>query len=240
MRDKDYSLPVFSNEKKIAAFFDLDNTIIKGSSFYYFVKGLVSKNVISRRQIARFGWENFRFIKSRQENTGTMANVTKRALHFVQGMSQSFLQHLSEEIVQEFFPQRALKVMQDRVLEHQLMKNETWLITAAPQELAEVIARNLNMSGAKGTEVSVENGVYRAELAGPTLHGPRKAEMIQRLANLHNFDLSRSFAYSDSVNDLPMLVSVGKPVVVNPEKELERIAIKNRWPIIESTLTLTK
>lgn len=222
-------------EKASAAFFDLDNTLIRGSSFYYFVKGLVSYGVISRSQIARFAWENFRYIRSREERTVTMTTVTRRALHFVQGMSQHFLKSLSEEIVQDFLPRRIIPKMQERILEHQIIGNDTWLITAAPQELAEVIADRLNMSGALGTKTLVRNGVYQAELAAPALHGPKKAEAIRSLAMTYNYDLSRSYAYSDSLNDLPMLVTVGKPFPVNPEKELARLAQKNRWPVIETS-----
>lgn len=226
--------------KKVAAFFDLDNTLIRGSSLYYFVGGLVAKKVVSRSQILRFGWENLRYVSSRKEHQRTMAKVTKRALQFFQGMSQAFLQQISEEIVEDFFPRKVIKVVRDRVEEHQMMQNETWLITAAPQELAQVIARNLGMSGAEGTQVLVEEGVYRGELRGPALHGPRKAEAIRALASSRDFNLSQSFAYSDSLNDLPMLLSVGKPCVVNPEKDLARIATKNRWPVIESSLSFAK
>jgi HAD superfamily hydrolase (TIGR01490 family) len=217
-----------------AAFFDLDNTLIRGSSFYYFVRGLVTHGVISRRQILRFGWENFRYVRSRKENQATIAMVTRRALLFVQGMSQNFLRGVSEEIVGEFLPKRLIPMMKDRITEHKIVGNDTWLVTAAPQELAEVVAVRLGMSGALGTRAAVSEGVYRAELAEPTLHGSRKAEAVRNLATSHGYDLKKSFAYSDSLNDLPMLVAVGRPIAVNPEKELARIAIKNRWPLIET------
>lgn len=222
------------SERSSAAFFDLDNTLIRGSSFYYFVKGLVSHGVISKRQILRFGWENFRYVRSRKENSVTMATVTRRALQFVQGKSQDFLKGLSEEIVEEFLPRRIIPKMRERILEHQIIGDDTWLITAAPQELAGIIANHLNMSGALGTKTLVRNGLYQAELATPALHGPEKAQAIRHLAMVHNYDLARSYAYSDSLNDLPMLVTVGKPFLVNPEKELARLALKNRWPVIET------
>jgi len=223
------------DERESAAFFDLDNTLIRGSSFYYFMKGLVAHGVISQRQILRFGWENFRYVRSRRESHATIAMVTRRALQFVQGMSQTFLRGVCEEIVREFLPKRLIPVMRDRIAEHAIVGSDTWLITAAPQELAEVVAVQLGMSGALGTQTVVSHGLYQAELAAPALHGWRKADAVRSLAQSHGYDLRRSFAYSDSLNDLPMLVAVGRPTVVNPERELARIANKNRWPLIETS-----
>jgi len=221
-------------EVKAAAFFDLDNTLIRGSSFYYFVKGLVAHGVVSRRQILRFGCDNFRYVRGRKECAQTIATVTQRALHFVQGMSQNFLRGLSEEIVRGFLPKHVVPTIRDKILEHAIVGNDTWLITAAPQELAAAVASQLGMSGALGTQTAVINGRYKAELNGPALHGSQKAEVVRRLAHTFRYDLKRSFAYSDSINDLPMLVSVGRPHAVNPEKELARIATKNNWPLIET------
>lgn len=225
--------------RKSAAFFDLDNTLIRGSSFYYFVRGLVAHGVISQRQLVRFGWENFRYVRSRKENHATIAMVTRKALQFVQGMSQNFLRGLSEEIVRDFLPKRLIPVMRDRIAEHKIVGNDTWLITAAPQELAEVVAVQLGMSGALGTRTVVSHGLYQAELAAPALHGSRKADALRELAQSYGYDLRKSFAYSDSLNDLPMLVTVGRPTAVNPEKELARIANKNGWPLIETAAKRT-
>jgi HAD superfamily hydrolase (TIGR01490 family) len=220
--------------KTSSAFFDLDNTLIRGSSFYYFVKGLVAHGIISRTQIAKFSMANYQYIRSRQERPHAITEVTRRALHFIQGLSQNFLKGLSREIVREFLPKRLVPVMRERVFEHQLVGNDTWLVTAAPQELAEDIALELGMTGAIGTRARVHNGHYRAELEGPTMHGAEKARVLRAIALHRGYNLQASFAYSDSFNDLPMLVTAGRPFLVNPDKELARLGMKNSWPIIET------
>lgn len=221
------------------AFFDLDNTLIRGSSFYYFVKGLVSYGIISRTDLAKFSLANYQYIRSRQERAHIISELTRRALHFVQGLSQSFLKGLSGEIVQDFLPRRLVPVMRERVFEHQLLGHDTWLVTAAPQELAENIAHELGMTGAIGTRTLVHNGHYRAELEGPAMHGEEKARMVRAIALHRGYNLKSSFAYSDSFNDLPMLVTVGRPFLVNPDKELVRVGMKNSWPIIETAKELS-
>ena len=95
-----------------------------------------------------------------------------------------------------------------------------WLVTAAPIEIARIIARRLGLTGALGTVAEHENGVYTGRLVGDMLHGPAKAEAIKALAAREGLDLSRRSAYSDSFNDLSMLSLVGHPCAVNPDARL--------------------
>ena len=95
-----------------------------------------------------------------------------------------------------------------------------WLVTAAPIEIAAIIARRLGLTGALGTVAEHVDGVYTGELVGDMLHGPAKAEAIKALAEREGLDLSRCSAYSDSYNDLPMLSLVGDPCAINPDAKL--------------------
>src|SRR5207245_8363111 len=106
-----------------------------------------------------------------------------------------------------------------------------WRVTAAPAELASLIARRLGLTGALGTVAENRDGVYTGRLVGEPLHGPAKAEAIRALADREGLDLSRCAAYSDSANDVPMLSLVGHPVAVNPDPQLRRIARENGWEI---------
>ena len=92
-----------------------------------------------------------------------------------------------------------------------------WLVTAAPVEVAGVIAARLGLTGALGTTAEHVGGVYTGRLRGDLLHGPAKAEAVRALAHEHGLDLARCFAYSDSLNDLPMLSLVGHPCAINPD-----------------------
>ncbi|MFL6155109.1 MAG: HAD family hydrolase, partial [Marmoricola sp.] len=106
-----------------------------------------------------------------------------------------------------------------------------WLVTAAPIEIATIIARRLGLTGALGTVAEHINGVYTGRLVGEMLHGPAKAEAVLALAAREGLDLSRCSAYSDSYNDLTMLSLVGDPCAVNPDAKLRAHAKAQGWRI---------
>jgi HAD superfamily hydrolase (TIGR01490 family) len=122
--------------------------------------------------------------------------------------------------------------MRDRIEEHQSIGHHTWIVSAAPIEIASIVANKLGMNGAIATTGEVVNGLYSGNLPDGAMHGINKAVAIKNLASKNNYDLENSFAYSDSVNDLPLLVSVGNPYIVNPNKQLKVIATKNQWPVL--------
>jgi len=104
-----------------------------------------------------------------------------------------------------------------------------WLVTAAPVELGRIIAQRLGLTGALGTVAEIRDGEYTGRLVGDMLHGPAKAEAITALAKAEGLDLERCSAYSDSVNDTPMLSLVGHAVAVNPDSALRREARRRGW-----------
>jgi phosphoserine phosphatase len=106
-----------------------------------------------------------------------------------------------------------------------------WLVTAAPIEIASVIARRLGLTGALATVAEQVDGVYTGELVGEMLHGEGKAVAVRTLAEREGLDLERCYAYSDSSNDLPMLSLVGHPCAVNPDSTLRAHAKANGWRI---------
>ena len=215
-----------------AAFFDLDNTLIDGSSIYYFVRGMSKSGQIQRRDVLRFAADNYRFRKSKAENASTMAFATKKILDFARGRSQQTILGLCEGIVQDFLPKKLFPSMQNRIEEHQCIGHHTWIVSAAPIEIASIVAKKLGMTGAIATTGEVVDGHYSGNLPEGAMHGMNKALAIKRLASENDYDLAKSFAYSDSVNDLPLLVSVGNPYIVNPNKNFRLIATKNQWPVL--------
>ncbi|MDN5918908.1 MAG: HAD family phosphatase, partial [Pseudonocardia sp.] len=106
-----------------------------------------------------------------------------------------------------------------------------WLVTATPVELALIIARRLGLTGALGTVSESVDGCYTGRLVGEILHGPAKAHAVRALAASEGLDLRRCAAYSDSVNDVPMLSAVGTAVAVNPDSELRDVAKARQWQI---------
>jgi phosphoserine phosphatase len=106
-----------------------------------------------------------------------------------------------------------------------------WLVTAAPVEIASLIARRLGLTGALGTVAEHLDGVYTGRLVGDMLHGPAKAIAVQALAEREGLDLAACSAYSDSANDLPMLSLVGDPCAINPDPKLRSYARAHGWRI---------
>jgi hypothetical protein len=117
------------------------------------------------------------------------------------------------------------------IREHQQAGRKVFIISASPQEIVEPLGRYLGVDGAIGTRAKIDtDGRYTGEVEFYS-YGPYKAEAILETANWEDIDLTRSYAYSDSMTDLPMLEVVGHPVVVNPDRELARIAREKEWEV---------
>jgi HAD superfamily hydrolase (TIGR01490 family) len=218
--------------KKAAAFFDVDNTILRGSSSFLFGKSAFERKFFSRKDFWRFAWHQFRFIW-RGENNNVLATLKDRALSLVAGHRAKDLKDLVDEVYEKHI---RLKLWPETVRlakDHITEGREVWLVTAAPQELGDVIAKRLGLTGAIGTKVERKNGILTGQLVGKPIHGPAKRVAIKELAKTRNLSLKKSYAYSDSHNDLPMLTAVGHPVAVNPDKILTRYAKAADWPIYD-------
>ena len=216
-----------------AAFFDLDNTVIRGSSLFHFARRLTGNGVLSRRDLVRFAMREFRYVWSKTESKSTTCFVSNRALTLIAGFSALEMENICKRIVPEFLNQVLIPETVERMRRHQEAGVETWLVTASPIEMAAPIAKSLGMSGVIATIPEIRDGIYTGFLTGAIMRGPMKAEAIRRLALERGIDLEASFAYSDSINDLPLLSMMGRPAVVNANMELRRIAKKNGWELIE-------
>jgi HAD superfamily hydrolase (TIGR01490 family) len=214
-----------------AAFFDVDNTLVRGSTSILFGKVAFAGGALKRRDLWRFAYEQVMFVR-RGEKNSTMASFKDRALSITKGHSITELRDLMPKVYREEIKPRLWPGTVRAVKEHLALGHEVWLITAAPQELGQLIADDLGATGALGTIVGHKDGVLTGELVGDPLHGQAKRKAARKLAKERNISLKRSFAYSDSVNDLPLLTLVGNPIVVNPDKVLKRYADAAGWDIL--------
>ena len=213
-----------------AAFFDLDKTLIEGSSAIHFGRAAYKAGMVSRRQVARDAWANVKFRLEGSTDEGTEA-LKERILHSIAGERQRDLARLGPEVLTGVLPLIYREVLHE-AWRHQDEGRRAYIVTAASQELAEVLARVLVLDGAIGMRSEVEDGVYTGRLAGPYTYREGKAEAIRRLAAEEGIDLAESYAYSDSESDLPMLRLVGHPVAVNPDRELARVAQEEGWEVM--------
>ncbi|GAA1013789.1 phosphoserine phosphatase [Acrocarpospora pleiomorpha] len=214
-----------------AAFFDVDNTMIRGASIYHFARGLASRGLFTTQDLVRFALGQAMFRVRGNENPEHVAKAKEMALAFVAGLKVEEVVRLGEEIYDEVMADRIWSGARALAQAHLDAGQRVWLVTATPVELAQVIARRLGLTGALGTVAETDSGAYTGRLVGDLLHGPAKADAVRALARQEGLDLTRCSAYSDSANDLPMLSIVGHPYAINPDSELRDHAKAQGWAI---------
>lgn len=220
--------PVHGDESA-AAFFDLDNTVMQGAAIFHFGRGLYKRKFFETRDLARFAWQQAWFRLAGFEDPEHMQDARDSALSIVKGHRVSELRSIGEEIYDEYMAERIWPGTRALAQAHLDAGQKVWLVTAAPVEIAQVIARRLGLTGALGTVAESIGGVYTGKLVGEPLHGPAKAEAVRALAAAEALDLSRCAAYSDSHNDIPMLSLVGHPYAINPDSKLRKHARELEW-----------
>ena len=214
-----------------AAFFDVDNTMIRGASIYFFGKGMAGRGLITTKDLLRFGWQQLAFRVRGSEDPDAVAEARDKALGLVAGKSVDEIVAYGEEIYDELMERRIWSGTRALAQQHLDAGQRVWLVTATPVELARIIAARLGLTGALGTVSEVEDGLYTGRLVGEPLHGPAKGEAVRALAEREGLDLSRCTAYSDSINDIPMLSAVGHAVAINPDSALREQARANGWDV---------
>jgi HAD superfamily hydrolase (TIGR01490 family) len=215
----------------VAAFFDVDNTMMQGASIFHLAKGLHRREFFTTREILSAAWKQAYFRVVGVEDPEHVAETRASALSFISGHTVVELEALGEEIFDEAMAHRIWPGTRALAQMHLDEGERVWLVTAAPIEIAQIIARRLGLTGALGTVAEHVDGVYTGRLVGEMLHGPAKSEAIKALAAREGLDLSACSAYSDSYNDLTMLSLVGDPCAVNPDARLRAYAKRQGWRV---------
>jgi HAD superfamily hydrolase (TIGR01490 family) len=214
-----------------AAFFDVDNTLMQGASIFHLARGLHRRQFFTTRDLASAAWKQAYFRIVGVEDPEHVASTRASALSFIAGHTVTELEELSEEIFDEAMAHRIWPGTRALAQMHLDEGQRVWLVTAAPIEIAQIIAHRLGLTGALGTVAEHVEGVYTGRLVGDMLHGPAKGEALKALAEREGLDLAACSAYSDSYNDLTMLSLVGDPTAINPDARLRAYAKRQGWPI---------
>jgi HAD superfamily hydrolase (TIGR01490 family) len=232
-------MPVPATDRKTAtdahafhsgvAIFDLDRTLIPGSSLIVLARELVRRGVVQRSQLLRHAGRSILFTK-RGLGDAAIDHVRARALTALAGRATAELVPVARDVGRQL----ASDVYGGarRLLElHQMAGDFCVLLSASPQELVEAVANALGTHRAVGTCAEVDNGCYTGRLDGAFCYGVGKLTRLR--AELGDVDLASAHAYSDSASDVPLLTACGSPVAVNPDRRLRAAARANGWPIIE-------
>jgi HAD superfamily hydrolase (TIGR01490 family) len=213
---------------RAAAFFDLDKTLMAGSSGMQFARIAARRKIVSRRQLASWGIEHLRY-RLRGTTDERTAEVLRIARELITGVSATTVDRMGPEVMAAILP-RVFPQMLDEVYAHQDAGRATFIVSAAGNGVVESLAQVLGMEGGIGTRYEVDDeGNFTGRFDGPFVYGPGKVEAMEAFAAEHDIDLGESYAYSDSLSDLPMLRAVGHPVVVNPDPPLAEIAREEGW-----------
>ena len=212
-------------------FFDVDNTVMQGASIFHLARGLHRRKFFTTRDILGAAWKQAYFRISGNEDPEHVAEARNSALAFIAGHTVAELEEVSEEIFDETMAHRIWPGTRALAQMHLDQGQRVWLVTAAPIEIASMIARRLGLTGALGTVAEHIDGVYTGALVGDMLHGPAKEVAVRAMAEREGLDLAGCSAYSDSYNDLPMLSAVGDPCAINPDAKVRAHARAEGWRI---------
>ena len=216
---------------KRAAFFDVDNTLIRGSTIYFLGRGMYQRGYFTKKDISRFVLANLRFRLTGKENKDEIQRFQDAATDFIGGHNVKDIEAIAQEIYDEYVSPAMWQGTIDIAQALEAEGIEVYLVTAAPEDMAVLIAKRLGLTGALGSKAEIENGTYTGRMNGALLHGKEKAIAVTELAKEKGFNLSECFAFSDSNNDLPLLLCVGHPSAINPDALLGLRAMAEGWPI---------
>ena len=223
--------PEIPQDTEAAAFFDVDNTLIQGSSLILLAQGLFKKRFITLSELVPALRKQIRYRVSGSENADDIAEGREQALAVVKGKSVAELKQACREIVDNRMLEKSYADTIELAAMHLAAGQQVWLVSATPVQIGQALAETLGFTGALGTVAEEEDGKFTGRLVGDILHGPGKKHAVAALAALQQLDLSKCTAYSDSINDLPMLEMVGSPVAINPDRALRKHAKAQGWAV---------
>ena len=216
-----------SSGPRIGAFFDLDRTLLAGFSASAFIRDGVVTGRMSALEFARTMLTAARFRLGHVGFSGLIAGTVgplrgRLESEYLETAERIFLEHLAPEIYPE---SRAI------VRAHQRKGHTLAVVSSATRYQVEPLARELGIPTVLCTQLEVRDGRITGELVRPTCYGEGKAIAVRRFASERNIDLDRSWFYTDSEEDLPLLDIVGNPRPTNPSRRLTEIAAARGWPV---------
>jgi HAD superfamily hydrolase (TIGR01490 family) len=216
----------------IAAFFDIDNTVIRGASAFHLAGVLRRRGVVTRRSLLHLAWLNLRYRMIGERHKDVEA-TRSQSLAIGTGLPVAEIMVAGEQLYDEVLASRIYPGTKSLIDRHRGAGHEVWFVSASPVEVGSLMADRLGATGALGTVAERVNGFYTGRLIGDLLHGQAKADAVVRLAEERGFDLASCYAYGDSINDVPLLSTVGNPCGINPERRLRVYCARHTWPVRE-------
>lgn len=216
---------------RAAAFFDLDKTILATSSALAFTKPFYKGGLIGRGAVVRGAYAQFVFLASGADHD-QMEAMRRYMSELVTGWDVAKVREIVAETLDEIIEPAIYAEAIALIESHQEAGRDAIVISSSGTEVVEPIGERLGVDLAVGTQLVIEDGKYTGEILFYA-YGEGKAVAMRQLAAERGYDLAQSYAYTDSITDLPMLELVGHPVAVNPDSELRRTADERGWPVLD-------
>lgn len=213
-----------------AAFFDLDKTIIVKSSTLAFSRSFYAGGLISRGSVLRSSYAQFVYLVGGADHD-QMEKMREFLSRLCAGWDVATVREIVGDTVHNIVEPLVFDEAVSLIEEHQLAGRDVIIVSASGTEVVEPIGEMLGVDGVIATRLEVVDGKYTGDI-GFYAYAENKATAIRELAEDRGYDLTRSYAYSDSVTDVHMLEIVGHPFVVNPDKDLRRTALARGWPVL--------
>ena len=216
---------------RAAAFFDLDKTILAKSSSLAFVRPFYREGLLGRGDMLRSTYAQFAYLVSGADH-GQMEQMRAYMSAVVDGWEVEQVRRIVAETLDEIVEPMVYEEAVDLIGAHKAAGHDVVIISTSGTEVVEPIGARLGVDRAIGTQLAIEDGRYTGEILFYA-YGKGKADAMRSLADENGYDLATSYAYSDSMTDLPMLEAVGFPHAVNPDAPLRKIATQRGWPILD-------
>lgn len=217
-------------QRRTAAFFDLDKTIIAKSSTLAFSKPFFDQGLLNRRAVLKSSYAQFIFLLSGADHD-QMDRMRAHMTNMCTGWDVEQVRAIVNETLHDIVTPLVFAEAADLIAAHKLFGRDVVLVSASGEEIVAPIARALGATHAMATRMVVEDGKYTGEIAF-YCYGQGKVQAIKELAAREGYPLEHCYAYSDSITDLPMLEAVGHPSVVNPDRGLRKEAAERGWPVL--------
>lgn len=218
---------------RAAAFFDLDKTIIARSSAFAFSRPFYSGGLITRRAVLRSAYAHFLFLAGGADHD-QMERMRRYLSDLCTGWDVQQVRDIVAETLDRLITPAVYAEATQLIAEHRLAGRDVVIVSASGAEVVGPIGAMLGADHILATRMLVADGRYTGEVE-TYMYGEEKARGVRELARRYGYDLQASYAYSDSVTDLPMLSAVGHPVAVNPDRALRREALARDWPTVDFT-----
>jgi len=212
---------------KVGALFDLDQTLLAGFSATAFFRERLVSGRMAPREIGESLLGALSFAVGRTGFSGMMSATTAA----YRGLAESVLEEVGEEVFEKHLATKIYPESRALVQAHQEMGHTLAIISSATRYQAEPLARDMGIPHVLCTELDVKDGIFTGEVVRPTCYGEGKAIAARELAGRQDLDLSQSYFYTDSHEDLPLLEAVGRPRPLNPNRQLAQIAKERQWPV---------